>query len=449
MLAVIVVKVSVIMPSLNVASYIEECIESVLGQDLNDIEIICIDAGSTDGTKELLKNYEHIDNRIRIIDSPVRSYGYQINLGIRESVGEYISIVETDDYIAPNMLSYLYEQAKQYDADVSKADYERFYLDDKGEKIFATNHLFSGSEKKYYGCRIGKEEVPERVYYDDANIWCSIYRRSFLIDKNIHLNESAGAAFQDIGFMQQIHMFADSMVFSSIPLYYYRTDRIASSINNSNWLRNVYQEFEFISNSNVVKTKEWMGTQNLFVNRILCIYISALQNAIINTNFEIDNVHWRPYYEKFRPVIKSFIDDYVIIKSKILSDLKIPLLLSIYSLKSYRDYVKVKYDDMKRKKKYLLQQCLNKVCIIFGSGVRGKKVCTFLRDNGVKITAFWDNDKSKWGTEYQDIPIVQPKSMSADNVAAYVVAIRGGRDAITKQLKELGVIEENIYYFDW
>lgn len=449
MLVVMIVKISVIMPSLNVASYIEECIESVLGQDLNDIEIICIDAGSTDGTKELLKKYAHIDNRIRIIESPVRSYGYQINVGIRESRGEYISIVETDDYIASNMLSYLYEQAKQYDADVSKADYERFYLDDKGKKIFTTNHLFSGSEKKYYDCIISKEEVPESVYYDDGNIWSSIYRRSFVVNNNILLNESPGAAFQDIGFMQQIHMFAKSMTFSAIPLYYYRTDRIDSSINNSNWLRNVYQEFEFISNSDVVKTKEWMETKNLFVNRILCIYISALQNAIINTNFEIDNVHWRLYYEKFRPIIKKFIDDYVIIKSKILSDSKIPLLLSVYSLKSYRDYIKVKYDDMKRKKNYLLQQCHNKECIIFGSGARGHKACTFLRDNGIKIIAFWDNDKNKWGAEYQDIPIVQPTSVSAGDVTAYVVAVRGLEDTITRQLKELGVIEENIYYFDW
>ena len=105
-------KISVIMPSLNVASYIEECIESVLNQDMRDIEIICIDAGSTDGTRELIQKYADNDKRIRIIDSEIRSYGHQINIGIREAKGEYISIVETDDYIAANILSYLYKQAK-------------------------------------------------------------------------------------------------------------------------------------------------------------------------------------------------------------------------------------------------------------------------------------------------------------------------------------------------
>lgn len=60
-------KVSVIMPSLNVASYMRECIESVINQTLKDIEIICVDAGSTDGTLEILKEYKNKDSRIKII----------------------------------------------------------------------------------------------------------------------------------------------------------------------------------------------------------------------------------------------------------------------------------------------------------------------------------------------------------------------------------------------
>ena len=60
-------RVSVIMPSLNVANYIRECIESVIKQSLNDIEIICVDAGSTDGTWEILQEYARADSRIRLI----------------------------------------------------------------------------------------------------------------------------------------------------------------------------------------------------------------------------------------------------------------------------------------------------------------------------------------------------------------------------------------------
>jgi len=91
--------VSIIMPSLNVVSYIEECLQSAINQTLKDIEIICIDAGSTDGTREVITKYLLTDKRIRLIDSTVKSYGYQVNLGIHEARGEYIGILETDDYV--------------------------------------------------------------------------------------------------------------------------------------------------------------------------------------------------------------------------------------------------------------------------------------------------------------------------------------------------------------
>lgn len=104
--------VSVIMPSLNVVKYIDECIQSVLNQSLKEIGIICVDAGSTDGTYERLKEYETNDSRVRVILSDKRSYGYQVNLGIKESNAKYIGIVETDDYVDENMFGILYHRAK-------------------------------------------------------------------------------------------------------------------------------------------------------------------------------------------------------------------------------------------------------------------------------------------------------------------------------------------------
>ena len=99
------VKVSIIMPSLNVGQYITECIESAVKQSLEDIEIICVDAGSTDGTWEILQLYQKKDARVRIIKSDVMSYGAQVNMGIAASRGQYIAILETDDYMATNGLS--------------------------------------------------------------------------------------------------------------------------------------------------------------------------------------------------------------------------------------------------------------------------------------------------------------------------------------------------------
>ena len=97
------------MPSLNVVQYIDECIQSVINQTLKEIEIICVDAGSTDGTYEKLLKYAELDSRIRIIVSDVKSYGKQINTGIQQAKGKYIGIVETDDFIDSNMYEQLYE----------------------------------------------------------------------------------------------------------------------------------------------------------------------------------------------------------------------------------------------------------------------------------------------------------------------------------------------------
>ena len=86
-------KISIIMPSLNVVEYIDECIKSVLNQTLTDIEILCVDAGSEDGTWEKLEQYASNDVRVKLIRSERKSYGYQMNLGIKAAKGEYIGIV--------------------------------------------------------------------------------------------------------------------------------------------------------------------------------------------------------------------------------------------------------------------------------------------------------------------------------------------------------------------
>ena len=87
------IKVSVLMPSLNVVRYIRECMESVISQTMEEMEILCIDAGSTDGTLEILEEYVRKDRRVRLIKADKKSYGYQMNLGLKEALGEYIVVV--------------------------------------------------------------------------------------------------------------------------------------------------------------------------------------------------------------------------------------------------------------------------------------------------------------------------------------------------------------------
>ena len=139
------VKVSIIMPSLNVVDYIDECIQSALHQTIRKKEILCIDAGSTDGTWEKLQDYAknpEYAGIMKVIHSEKRSYGYQVNLGIRQAQGEYVAILETDDFIDLNMYQELYDCATAHHAEVVKADFDLFVTAPNKKRYYETVRLF-------------------------------------------------------------------------------------------------------------------------------------------------------------------------------------------------------------------------------------------------------------------------------------------------------------------
>lgn len=146
-------KVSIIMPSLNVVPYIEKCMDSVLGQTLQDIEILCVDADSTDGTHEILERYAKQDLRVRLFRDDQHSTGYAKNLGIDIAKGEYIGIVEPDDYIELDMFERLYEAAVADCLDVVKCDYSTYVTIDNQhfcvpKKLSFTSADYGGDESQ-------------------------------------------------------------------------------------------------------------------------------------------------------------------------------------------------------------------------------------------------------------------------------------------------------------
>ena len=92
-------KVSIIIPVYNVERYLKQCIESAINQTMRDIEIICINDGSTDGSPEIMKEMAKKDHRIRLIDKPNSGYGSTMNLGIDLAKGKYIIFLESDDFL--------------------------------------------------------------------------------------------------------------------------------------------------------------------------------------------------------------------------------------------------------------------------------------------------------------------------------------------------------------
>lgn len=111
--------ISVIVPVYNTETYLDQCIKSILCQEYKDFELLLIDDGSTDSSYEICASFERTDERVRVIRQENQGQGAARNTGIENSRGEYITFVDSDDWIEPQLLKLLYENLKKYDADIS------------------------------------------------------------------------------------------------------------------------------------------------------------------------------------------------------------------------------------------------------------------------------------------------------------------------------------------
>ena len=118
-------KLSVVVPVCNAQKYLRECLDSILGQTLRDIEVICVDDGSKDESGAMLDGYAARDARVRVIHKVNTGYGHSMNCGFDAAEGEYLGIVESDDWIEPDMFEKLCRAADMTKADAVKSN---FYL---------------------------------------------------------------------------------------------------------------------------------------------------------------------------------------------------------------------------------------------------------------------------------------------------------------------------------
>lgn len=132
-------KVSVIIPVYNVEPYLRECLDSVVNQTLQDIEIICIDDGSTDGSLAILKEYKKKDNRVKLIQQKNLYAGVARNNGMSIASGEYYVFLDSDDFFELDLIEKQYNQCKRYDADISLCGADKY--DIKSKEFYATPWL--------------------------------------------------------------------------------------------------------------------------------------------------------------------------------------------------------------------------------------------------------------------------------------------------------------------
>lgn len=254
-------KVSVILPIYNVSVYLRQCLDSVVNQTLEELEIVCVDDGSTDNSLEIIREYAQKDPRIVVLTGPNGGYGKAMNRGLERATGEYVGIVEPDDYVASDMFEKLYSVAKTHDLDLVKADFYRFTMDGQGEEQLQYELL--DKTKQHYGKLLCPAEEPECIRFT-MNTWTGIYRRAFLNRHGIRHNETPGASFQDNGFFFQTFVHARRAMIVNEPFYRNRRDNPNSSVKSKEKVYCMNVEFDHIRDLLMEDREIWERFQYMY-----------------------------------------------------------------------------------------------------------------------------------------------------------------------------------------
>ncbi len=219
-------KLSVIVPVYNVEPYLSEALDSVINQTYKDMEIICVNDGSTDNSPSILNEYAKKDSRIKIINQENQGLSEARNVGLRASVGDYIYFFDSDDILAPYALEKSITLLEEYDADASEFAIKEFNYN---EHIDTSLISYTPKPVDFMECK--QNENPFEVYgFWPVSAWRRVYKRSFLIDNNLEFKKGLRTQ-EDVLFNYISKACMKKFVRDSNIGYYYRDGRPGSIMN--------------------------------------------------------------------------------------------------------------------------------------------------------------------------------------------------------------------------
>lgn len=438
------VKVSVVIPVYNNVSYIRECMESVINQTLQEIEIIPVDAGSTDGTREILEEYAKMDSRIRLLHSEKKSMGAQTNMGIAAATGEYIGFCESDDYLALTMYERLYAIATVNELDFVKTDYDMFI--DQDTRMFLNYHVFDARRANLYDTVLSPMDIPEHICRD-ARMWNGIYKRTFILNNNIKLNETPKAAFQDTGFILQTFALSKRIMYVQEESNKYRYDNMNSSVFDWKCFLFIVWEFEYaykFLTSRKIQNQRFLAyiLQKFLI--VFCEYYGRLPHVSDFTDEIRDAIKsFRCLFKKIYYNLNYSVRTFTMLDSSF--DLK--LLFEDNAL--FDDYRRQRLEfKQKRLQNFYEQICQLHKTVIFGAGECGTACYAMLKKHDYNgVVCFCDNNARLWNQELMGLKVLSVKEVlnSYQGDIAFIIANAEHWQEIYDQLLSLGVREDCIY----
>lgn len=223
--------ISVIVPAYNAEKTLNKCLDSIINQTLVDIEIIVVNDGSTDSTEAIVESYMSSDNRIKLISQINQGLGAARNVGLDNAIGEYISFIDSDDWISKNFLYSLYTYATTNNAEIAVGEIVRAvptgshftYSDLLVHKGLVCSKV---SEEKY-----ALAQCPKHNY-----VWNKIYKHNMLKKSGVRFEE--GVIFEDIEWTNKVIYYLRRLVTVPGAKYYYRYNTISLMIGKSDkWMK--------------------------------------------------------------------------------------------------------------------------------------------------------------------------------------------------------------------
>ena len=213
--------ISIIIPIYNVEKYLEKCLNSIIGQTYNNIEIILVDDGSKDQSKEICDNYAKTDNRIRVIHNENKGVSNARNTGIDIAKGKYITFIDADDYVDKNYVDVLYALCIKNNADITICGVKD--EDNDGNILNESNEIETKLDKK----EMLKELLNEKYFFSVC--WAKLYKRDIIA--NIRFNENMKIG-EDFEFLYKVLYNIDTVYVDTTKKLYHFLMREGSATKN-------------------------------------------------------------------------------------------------------------------------------------------------------------------------------------------------------------------------
>ena len=220
------IKISIIVPVYNAATYLSECVESILLQTYKNFEVILVDDGSSDNSGQICDNFSIKDSRVKVIHQDNRGRSFARNSGIDKSTGDYLYFVDADDIIDPNLLELVVNALKEHDVDCVRFGYKKFNSTGQlySRKLHEKLYIFDQDDMKI---QFAQSLLNGDVYFQ---VWSGVFKRSIIFKNNIRFCDSDKIFSEDSLFSVLFSLYSSSSY--SIPFEPYNYREVSTSIMN-------------------------------------------------------------------------------------------------------------------------------------------------------------------------------------------------------------------------